>query len=87
MDYHLILFIVISSLLTMSMCFTDKRAELENEPNKRIKSIYILISSILLGSPGVLMAILSFGYKQNDRKFVIANLVIIILQGLLIFYL
>jgi uncharacterized membrane protein YsdA (DUF1294 family) len=85
MVYTVILLVVISSLLTMVMCFIDKRAELDNQPEKRIKRSYVLISSALLGSLGVLFAYFFFDYQSKNWKFILINLIIMMIQAIVIY--
>lgn len=85
MVYPVILIIVISSLLTMVMCFNDKKAELENFPEKRIKNRYVLFSSALFGSIGVIMSLLFFGYQKENRKFIFANIIVFAVQAIIVY--
>ncbi len=85
MGYPVTLIIVISSLLTLILCFTDKKAELENNLEKRIKIRTTLYSSALFGSIGVIFAVLFFGYQKSNRKFILLNLIFLLIQALIVY--
>jgi uncharacterized membrane protein YsdA (DUF1294 family) len=87
MLYTWIVIVVISSLLTMVMCFIDKKAELENQPDKRMKTSYVLISSALMGSIGVILAYFFFDYHSKNHKFILINFILFTIQMIVIYLL
>ena len=60
---------VVSSLLTLNLCNLAMKAE--NDPEaKPVKFWQILVSSLLLGAPGALLAVLILKFKRKDVKFI-----------------
>lgn len=83
--YVVILLTVISSLSVMFLSFQFEKEKTRDK--KTIKLGYIYLSSILMGSIGALFAVIGFNFEIKNKKFIIIESILAILQiGLIISY-
>lgn len=81
--YYVILVTVISSLSTMFLAFQYQK-EMNKDNESKIKVIHVFITSILMGALGSLCAIYIFDYQKENKKFVLSQIILAIIQVVLI---
>ncbi|WP_026391373.1 hypothetical protein [Haploplasma modicum] len=80
--YIVILLTVISSLSVLVLAFQMEREK--NTDKKTIKLSYVYISSILMGAFGAIFAMIGFNFETKNRKFIITEVILTIIQIALI---
>lgn len=81
--YIVILLTVISSLSVLVLAFQMEREK--NTDKKTIKLSYVYISSILMGAFGAIFAMIGFNFEIKNKKFVIYQSILAVIQVILIF--
>ena len=81
----MIVYAVIVSIISVIVCFYDKKISKKNRVELRIPEKTLLIWSALGGSVAMLITMLLIRHKTKHVKFMVGIPVIIVIQGAIIF--
>lgn len=80
----IVILLIASTLMGLMMTFQAKKLELEKESLTQRELSMIYISSVMFGSIGVLCGVVSLDFQRSNKKFVVTNSLILLIQLLFI---
>lgn len=82
MNQAIVIMTVLSGVISMYYCFLDVKALVNG--TKRRKPYEIITLSLMLGSFGVILAQLVFGYQKGNWKHMVIHYIFAIIHSILI---